>query len=66
MFVSAEFTGGFEKRLDYIAKRTGICGGALTAKQLLLMAEAVKSGRLDRKESFELFEHNQQVIIPNN
>lgn len=39
---------------------------ALTAKQLLLMAEAVKSGRLDRKESFELFEHNQQVIIPNN
>lgn len=60
-FVSGEFTGGYKDRLNYIRERTGVPGGVIDSVDLLLMAEELKSGRLEYSRWFRYFSENDQV-----
>ncbi len=63
LFVSSEFTGGFQKRIDYIKKRTDYDGGVITAENLLLFAEKIMSKRLDYSSSFKVLKQNREIKI---
>lgn len=63
-FVSGEFVGGFRDRLQNINKRTGLFGAAINSVNLLLLAEELKSGRMDYGQCFELFKQNDEIELP--
>lgn len=63
-FISGSFTGGFKDRIELISMRSGICGAAVNSVNLLLMAEELKSGRLDYEEWFQYFDCNDEVSFP--
>ncbi|MCM1050231.1 MAG: restriction endonuclease [Clostridiales bacterium] len=60
-FVSGEFTGGFKDRLDNICERTGVRGVAINTINLLLLAEELKSGRMEYPKCFSLFNRNDEI-----
>lgn len=60
LFVSSEFKGGYQDRIDYIKRRTDTDGAIITAENLLLFAESVKSGSVSYKDSFGLLRCNKQ------
>lgn len=62
-FVSGCFIGGFLDRLENIQRRSGINGGAVCSRNLLLMAEEIKSGRMSYEDSFKLFDHNEEILF---
>ena len=55
--------GGFQDRLNNISHRTGVSGGAVNSVNLLLLAEELKSGRMDYDQWFEYFSQNAEVGI---
>lgn len=62
-FVSGEFVGGFQDRLKYISGRTGVTGGAVDSVSLLLLAEELKSGRMEYDQWFDYFSKNDEAKI---
>lgn len=60
-FVSGAFTGRFEERLQNIYRRTGVPGAAVSVANLLLLAERVKSGAMDRRDFFRCFQGNREI-----
>lgn len=62
LFVSSEFTGGFQDRLNYIKRRTDCDGGVISAENLLLFAEGIMSGRLSYQESFNFIKQNKEIV----
>lgn len=66
LFVSSEFTGGYQDRIDYIKRRTGYSGGVINAENLLLFAEEVKSQRMSYAKSFEHLRRNAEIVMHNN
>lgn len=60
-FVSSQFTSGFKDRLEYIASRTSVNGGAINSANLLLFAEELKTKRLSYEDAFKLFDKNDEV-----
>lgn len=62
LFVSSEFTGGFQDRLNYIKKRTDYDGGVITAENLLLFAEKIMSGKISYQDSFEVLRKNKEIV----
>lgn len=62
-FVSGCFSGGFRDRLENIRRRTGVDGGAVCSRNLLLMAEELKSGRMSYADSFRLFDYNEEILF---
>lgn len=62
-FVSGEFAGGFQDRIQNICERTGVSGGAINSVNLLLLSEELKSGRMNYQECFSYFENNDEVKI---
>lgn len=63
LFVSGAFTGGFKERINNIFIRSGVRGAAVSSENLLLLAEEISSGRVSRKNSFELFGCNDEINI---
>ena len=63
LFVSSSFSGRFQDRLQEIANRTSVNGGAITAENLLYFAEKILTDRLSYKDSFGLLEHNDEIKI---
>lgn len=63
-FISGSFTGGFKDRIELISMRSGICGAAVNSVNLLLMAEELKSGRLEYEEWFQYFDCNDEISFP--
>ena len=63
-FISGSFTGGFKDRIELISMRSGICGAAVNSVNLLLMAEELKSGRLNYEEWFQYFDCNDEISLP--
>lgn len=63
-FISGSFTGGFKDRIELISMRSGICGAAVNSVNLLLMAEELKSGRLDYEDWFQYFDCNDEISFP--
>lgn len=61
LFVSSEFTGGYQERIEYIKRRTNYDGGVITAKNLLMFAENVKANRFSYKESFKPMRCNSEI-----
>ncbi len=61
-FVSSQFVGGFKDRINLITTRTGYKGGCITAANLLLFAEEIKSGRLKYDDGIALFKCNKEII----
>lgn len=60
-FVSGEFTGGFQDRLNNIYVRSGLNGAAINSVNLLLLAQELKSGRMDFDTFFSLFDCNKEI-----
>ncbi len=50
LFVSGHFKGKYREQMQRIAESTGSSGAALSAEELLLLAEEMKSGRIDQQE----------------
>lgn len=62
-FVSSKFTGMFESQLNNIANRAVITGAAITAINLLLMAEAIKANNISHIQALQLFTTNKEIIL---
>lgn len=63
LFVSSEFKGGYQDRIDYIKMRTNTDGAIITAENLLLFAENVKSGQVSYPDSFNRLKINKEYTI---
>lgn len=62
-FVSGAFTGGFKDRIQNIYQRSNVKGAAINSVNLLLLAEEIKSGRLNYKEAFNRFNCNDEIVV---
>lgn len=62
-FVSGEFTGKFKDRLQNICQRSRVKGAAINSVNLLLLAEEIKSGRLNYVDAFGKFNCNEEITI---
>ena len=63
LFVSSFFKGRLADQLSYISKTQGnIQGAAINVKNLLYLAEVLKTGKLPYSNFFDLF-HNQEITI---
>lgn len=60
-FVSGEFAGGFQDRLQNIYERTGVRGAAMNTANLLLFAEELKAGRVEYSRCFSYFDGNEEI-----
>lgn len=63
LFVSSEFKGGYQDRIEYIKKRTDTDGAVISAENLLLFAENVKSKQISYADSFSHIRTNQQITM---
>lgn len=63
LFVSSQFSGRLSEKLSQISNRTGISGAAVSASNLLLLAEKIKSGAISYAQSFEMMNCNSELII---
>lgn len=61
LFVSSEFNGQFEKKLDNIWQTTHINGGAVNVVNLLVLAEKIKGKYMNLNEVFSLITRNNEV-----
>lgn len=61
LFVSSEFNGQFENKLDNIAQTTKINGGAMNVVNLLLFAEKIKSQFMTLDDAFRLITKNSEI-----
>lgn len=61
LFVSSEFNGQFEEKLENIAQSTKINGGALNVVNLLILAENIKSNFIDIEQVYNLITQNSEI-----
>lgn len=62
MFISGHFTGNFKSQIERISKNKGINGTALSVTNLLLCAEACKSGEFTHERiKNEMFKNNEFI-----
>ncbi|MGN8713794.1 restriction endonuclease FokI C-terminal domain-containing protein [Hornefia butyriciproducens] len=62
-FVSSEFVGGFQDRLDYIKSRTSYDGSCVSAMNILLLGEKVLNGEIDRTDFFTRLKCNSELCF---
>ncbi len=63
MFVSGHFVGNYKAQIERISRTKGICGTALAVINLLLCAEAYKSGRFTHEAiKNEVFNNGEFVL----
>lgn len=63
LFVSSEFNGQFEEKLENIAQSTKINGGALNVVNLLILAENIKSNFMDMEQVYNLITQNSEIKL---
>ncbi len=63
LFVSSRFKGHFQNNIQYIKDRTDYDGSVITASNLLLFAEKLKSGELTYSDSFNTLRCNSEVNV---
>lgn len=63
LFVSSEFNGQFEDKLDNIATTTGINGAAMNVVNLLLFAENIKSEFIGLEQAYQLMTQNSEIKL---
>lgn len=59
LFISSFFVGDFQKQLAKIAYNTKIAGAAISAENLLYLADHIKSGKLEHEQVFALFNNDE-------
>lgn len=63
LFISSEFKGHYKDNIKYIKDRTDYDGSVISAKNLLLFAENVNSGKTSYDDSFAELRTNDEIII---
>lgn len=63
LFVSSAFKGRYKDNIKYIKDRTDCDGSVISAKNLLLFAESIHSGKTSYDESFAILRINDEVTI---
>lgn len=63
LFVSSEFNGQFEDKLENISNTTNIKGGALNVVNLLILAENIKAEYLDLEQVYNLITQNSEIKL---
>lgn len=63
MFVSSEFNGQFEEKLNNIAHTTGVNGAAMNVVNLLLFAENIKSEFIGLEQAYNLLTQNAEIKL---
>lgn len=63
MFVSSEFNGQFEEKLNNIAHSTGVNGAAMNVVNLLLFAENIKSEFIGLEQAYNLMTQNSEIKL---
>lgn len=63
MFVSSEFNGQFEEKLNNIAHTTGVNGAAMNVVNLLLFAENIKSEFIGLEQAYNLMTQNSEIKL---
>lgn len=63
LFVSSEFNGQFEDKLENISHTTNIKGGALNVVNLLILAENIKAKYLDLGQVYNLIAQNSEIKL---
>ena len=66
MFVSGHFIGNFKSQIERISRNKGVNGTALAITNLLLCAEAYKSGQLTHKAIKDEMFNNAEYIFDKN
>ncbi|MBO4853531.1 MAG: restriction endonuclease [Oscillospiraceae bacterium] len=61
LFITSYLTGGFRDSLQYIHNLRGINGGGIAVKNLLLIAEQIKSGVKTRQDFLTAMDNNEIV-----
>ncbi len=61
LFVSSEFNGQFEEKLNNIAQTTKVNGGAMNVVNLLLFAEQIKAQYMTLDEAYRLITQNLEI-----
>lgn len=63
LFVSSEFNGQFEDKLENISTTTGINGAAMNVVNLLLFAENIKSEFIGLEQAYQLMTQNSEIKL---
>lgn len=63
LFVSSEFNGQFEDKLENISTTTGIYGAAMNVVNLLLFAENIKSEFIGLEKAYQLMTQNSEIKL---
>ncbi len=63
LFVSSEFNGQFEDKLENISTTTGINGAAINVVNLLLFAENIKSEFIGLEQAYQLMTQNSEIKL---
>lgn len=63
MFVSSEFNGQFEEKLNNIAHSTGVNGATMNVVNLLLFAENIKSEFIGLEQAYNLMTQNSEIKL---
>lgn len=63
MFVSSEFNGQFEEKLNNIAHTTDVNGAAMNVVNLLLFAENIKSEFIGLEQAYNLMTQNSEIKL---
>lgn len=63
LFVSSEFNGQFENKLENISTTTGINGAAMNVVNLLVFAENIKSEIIGLEQAYQLMTQNSEIKI---
>lgn len=63
LFVSGHFNGNIQAQLERISRNTGVLGAAASISQLLLLADAIKAGSVDREMIPHLMFQNKEFLL---
>lgn len=62
-YVSSEFKGDVEKKIDDFSKLKSVNGCVITAENLLLLGDQFKKGNITTNQILELFRSNKEIIL---
>lgn len=63
LFVAGHFNGNVQAQLERISRNTGVLGAAASISQLLLLADAIRGGRMDRERLRHLMFQNEEFLL---
>ena len=62
-YISGDFTGCYKNNLQHIKNRTSVDGAAISSQNLLLLADAIKSGDISYNQALDKFSINDLITV---